>query len=873
MFDKLLKKSPTVAKPASGTAKKAGAAKSAANAATKSLPKPVDPVSEAEWQARLAEVDSDDARLAIAKQAASLVIKQAAINAMTTEAGLKAAEREFRSHDRRVYRDAKLRYEGKVTERMAREAAATLIATGRELLQSASIPANRFVDMDRAWQHIDIARLPAEMVEEYAGIAEKIATTLRARGDQQLTFKRWQSDAERARQEMSEGCLAVAQSGMDHDKLATLYDHIESLRGQGALLPSAGASEGDATNRLEAQQREIDHGQSQLESALQLARALDARLAFLDKLMTDATDASAATPADDGSLNARWQALPIVNEPRVAATLNDRFEAYRRTELATRSAIKTAASAAEGQANDAIKQEKLAAMEATISNAETALANGQIVESTASLAAIDAQLKKQKLPPKLHARVERVRAEIGRLKGWQHWGGGRVREDLVIEAEDLAKAITDIKLNIKAHATAIDKLRERWKELDKLGGATNRELWTRFDGALKHAYLPVDAQLAKLKAARQENLQARSALIAKLAEESAAVVASTPADWRHATRALDHFQTEWRKLGPVEHTVPHKAQKALLEKMQATQALLETPLGEARRVESLKREQLVERAKAIAADANARDTIAKVRALQAEWQQHAKSLPLARQQENKLWADFKAATDAVFKARDAVSAARDQESKSQLSAREALIATLAALDESTPPAEVRKTMNEVDTAWRKVGETPRHLAAKIDAKFRTARDRARDLVAGSAKRSWSKVCDALDAKIALCVAMESGSASNIDEDWAALTGLPAAWEAALAARRAAQPSKADTNAAMLKLEAALDLASPAAFQAARQQMKLLAMKQAIEARQAVVVSTADISQWVAEAIAEPLADATANARLRAILNGLRARPL
>jgi len=311
----------------------------------------------------------------------------------------------------------------------------------------------------------------------------------------------------------------------------------------------------------------------------------------------------------------------------------------------------------------------------------------------------------------------------------------------------------------------------------------------------------------------------------------------------------------------------------LLDKMQATQALLEAPLSEARRIESLKREQLVERAKAIAADSNARDTIAKVRALQAEWQLHAKSLPLARQQENKLWTDFKSATDAVFKARDAVSAARDQESKSQLSAREALIATLSALDESTPPAEVRKTMNEVDSAWRKAGETPRHLAAKIDAKFRAARDRARDLVAGSAKRSWSKVCDALDAKIALCVAAESGGASNIDDDWASLTGLPAEWEAALTARRAGQSAKTDAATAMLKLEAALDLASPAAYQAERQKMKLLAMKQAIEARQAVVVSTADISQWVAEAIAQPLGDAAANARLRAVLNGLRARPL
>ncbi|MCA3003533.1 MAG: DUF349 domain-containing protein, partial [Rhodocyclaceae bacterium] len=375
------------------------------------------------------------------------------------------------------------------------------------------------------------------------------------------------------------------------------------------------------------------------------------------------------------------------------------------------------------------------------------------------------------------------------------------------------------------------------------------------------------------KAMRQENLQSRNTLVAKLAEEANTIIAAVPPDWRAATRALDHFQTEWRKLGPVEHTVPHKAQQALLEKMQSTQAMLESPLAEARRVEAAKREKLVEQAKALAADSNQRDTIAKVRALQADWQQHARSLPLARQQENRLWADFKAATDAVFKARDAISAARDQEFKAHLDARDKLIATLLALNEDTPQVEVRKTISEVDTAWRRAGEAPRNIAAKIDAKFRTARDRARDLVAGSAKRSWSKVCDALDAKIALCITVESGSATNVDDDWNALTSLPVSWEASLSARRSATPKVDDPAASMLKLEAALDLASPPAFQAARQQMKLLAMKQAIEARQAVVISSVDIERWVADAIGAPLADAAANTRLRAILNGLRSRPL
>ncbi|MFM7462288.1 MAG: hypothetical protein ACKO15_15775, partial [Burkholderiales bacterium] len=421
MLDKLLKKrAPTP----SGVAN--GAKPAMAKNNSKPASKPIDAISEEEWRNRLATAADNDAELlAIAKQTVSLTIKQAAIDAMTTEAGLKAAEREFRSHDRRIYREAKLRYEGKVTERLARAEASNLIAQCNQLLLSDPIPANRFVDIDRAWQRLDSARLTADMINEYRGVSAQLTSKLRARGDQQLSFKRWRSDAERAHQQLTEGCLAVAQSGMDRDKLAKLYDHIESLRGQGALLPSA------ETPRLEAQQREIDYTQAQLDSVLQLARALDARLTFLDKLIADiALENRQSAASDDGSVNARWQMLPIANDARVAKTLNDRFEAYRRTESATRYATINAASAADAEASAAAIKAERAAFETLLEKAETTLATGQIIESTATLAALDLQLKKHKMPPDLLNRVERVRAEVARLKGWQHWGGGRVREDL-----------------------------------------------------------------------------------------------------------------------------------------------------------------------------------------------------------------------------------------------------------------------------------------------------------------------------------------------------------------------------------------------------------------------------------------------------------
>jgi hypothetical protein len=57
-----------------------------------------------------------------------------------------------------------------------------------------------------------------------------------------------------------------------------------------------------------------------------------------------------------------------------------------------------------------------------------------------------------------------------------------------------------------------------------------------------------------------------------------------------------------------------------------------------------------------------------VRTLQADWQEQARRLPLARGVENELWNRFKAATDAVFVQRDAAFAARDAELAANLAA-------------------------------------------------------------------------------------------------------------------------------------------------------------------------------------------------------------
>jgi DNA repair protein SbcC/Rad50 len=851
MFNKIFKKdSPTTAELTPAQAKPST--------------KPAPVVDTTDWQAKLAEAKDDIALLALAKEKAPLKIRQAAIEAMQTEDGLKAAEREFRDHDRSVHRDAKRRLERKIAERLAAAEAASLIEGAEQLALLDSIPANRLVEIDRAWNQLDLTLLDAAQALRYQAASEKITQLLRSRGDLNLLVKRWMADADRALVELQAGSVAVAETGLERDKLGAAYETVNQL-----------CQNAPAIVDQDALARDVAYKSGVLDAALQVARALDARLTFLDKVISD----------HDAADMAAWLALPVVTDAKVAALLNARFEASRKTQQQAHDIAKRADQQETLEQKKAATQAKLSALNERLNSAEAELAAGHIIEATTSLAAIEAALKDGAPQQKVQSRVAALRAEITRLKGWQHWGGGRVREDLVAEAETLAKGISDEKLHIKTHADAIEKLRERWKELDKLGGATNRELWTNFDNALKTAYLPVSAQLAKLKAVRQENLSARNTLINTLdavtlpATEADAKPAFTPDDSRTLSRALEHFQLEWRKLGPLEHTVPHKSQDALLKRMNASVARLETPLNDARRVEALKREKLIARAKALSADSRERETINKVRELQAEWQQHAKSLPLQRNVENKLWAEFKAATDAIFQARDAENSKRDAVFQANATIREELIAKLLAITADSAPSEIKRTLAETEQAWRRAGEAPRAVAAKLDNRYRNARETATQYAAGSAKRAWQKIAESLIAKVSLCEAAEANTANSttIEDNWNANAPLPN-WDKPLrlrldAALAGAPLTAQNRNDELLKLEAALDMDSPPEFQAARREMKLRAMKNAIEARQAVTISNADIVGWIGSVLSTPLAETQASTRLSTILRQLLNKPL
>jgi hypothetical protein len=863
------------------------------------------PDDEALWQARLVTAAGNDAALLdIARRAPSIAVKCAAVEALGDEAGLKQAEREFRTHDRRVHRTAKLRHDAAVAQRLARERAGALIETATALLAETTIPTNRLVELDRAWQALEPGLLADTQKATFAELSTQLTQLTQQRGERERQAQRWLAAAREALAKLDAACALAANGDSVPGDLAGATAAAQAAT---ANAPDSGSAAALQTN---------------LQQALRMAADIEARLELLRALQQSPAPAPLPDepPAADPlpSALARWQALPPMAEGQNAAAMHRRFEQWQASVAAAaraaapeKPAPRKAAQQLERQAE---KRERAQAVDPMVQQAEAALEAGNLAETHRHLVAVDAAVAGGAVPEPLRARLQAVQAEYARLKGWQHWGGGRARDDLVVEAQTLATATTAAvadpkqaaKLPIKQLADAIDDLRKRWKELDRLGGATNQTLWHNFDAALKTAFEPVAAHLDQLKAKRKENLAVRFQLLGELdavrvgdddgtaqagADESSAEAPDQAIDWREPARALGHFQTEWRKLGPVEHTVPHKSRDALMARMQASVARIEAPLNAARRAAQQVREQLVARAKALGQEALAnphgRDLVLRVRELQEQWQQHARTLPLARQVENALWAEFKAATDAVFAQRDAAFSARDAELLANLANRDTLVTRLEALTTDTPSHEFKRTLAEIDAEWRQPVDVPRQQVAGLDARFRAARQAAQQVLTGSAQRLRQARFDALTARLALCEELERHTAggSPTPDDlvgrWAAQAPAQTAWEQALDQRwqhgtefaAGASPSGAADvlDAVLLQLESALDAPSPPAYQAARRDMKLRAMKVALESRSTARAAPASIDELMAAALRHPLPSALQSERLHALIAALRAR--
>ena len=741
--------------------------------------------------------------------------RMAAAEGVHTADGLRKLADAAKNKDHGVARLARQRIDA-IKLRHDQDAAADAIIAQLEALATEPGPIlSAVIELNRRWQALDMSGEAARLAR-----CELARQAIQARFEREQGEQRARVQFERKLNECLEqlGAAALAEP----EQLAAQRTELAALRGEAGTRGDAGA-----LARLDQAEAHIARQEAE-------QQALAAALA----LVLEAEQLAAGTSIDHADLPTRWQALPRAIR---IAELTRRFEAAMTLVEQRRL---TQIQAAQQEVN-AVRQQ----VHALLHTAEQALSAGQVQAARAAADEIKAAKAAAGLLPKpTTQRLGRLVQQLVELERWESFGQQNARVQLCERAEAAANPALDP----AQLALEVQKLRNEWKLLDQQHAGVPKALWERFDGACEKAYAPAARYFSELAAQRKEARKRREEFIAAAAAHLPTLLAE-PADWRAAERWLRETEQRWREgdLGSVDPG----AWKKLDLKWKAALAPLRAALSAVRDRAKAGRQAMIDEAAALVDKVMEREVPSQVKAIQARWQAEAKALPLAQRDERALWTKFRAACDAVFEAR--MSKRKEEDGRrnehrhglQELCAQAEQLARAAEKDEP----EIRRTLHELQELWKQKAGAPGPDRRDLEARFAKAKGAVEAMLSARVRSREAAVWQTLAAKELLCEELDqllrSGLASSggeaqaaVEEKWAALPALPAAWEKKLLARRgAALAALSDAAAAekylaqmqqgelarcdaLLELELQLGLESPPEFQPQRLALQVKQLK-------------------------------------------------
>lgn len=252
-------------------------------------------------------------------------------------------------------------------------------------------------------------------------------------------------------------------------------------------------------------------------------------------------------------------------------------------------------------------------------------------------------------------------------------------------------------------------------------------LAARLTAIVDHADEAAQAERSRREEHRATQTARKEALAAE-AEEMAA----ESTQWKAAGDRLREILDEWRTISGLDR----KTDDALWKRYSAARETFNRRRGshfaelDRGRVGARQaKESLCERAESLAGSTDWGATGAAFRDLLTEWKAAGRA---AKDVDDALWHRFKAAQDAFFSARNAASAERDAEYRTNVSAKEALLAEAENLDISDVEA-ARTAMRNIGDKWDAIGKVPRERGADLERRLRSVEKKVRD----AASTGWT----------------------------------------------------------------------------------------------------------------------------------------
>ena len=250
----------------------------------------------------------------------------------------------------------------------------------------------------------------------------------------------------------------------------------------------------------------------------------------------------------------------------------------------------------------------------------------------------------------------------------------------------------------------LQELHQQYREIGPVAKELREQIWARFKAASTVINKRHQQHFEELRAKEEENLTRKTALCEKV-EAIAKEENKNATDWENHTKQIIDIQTEWKTIG----FAPQKMNVKIFDRFRAAcddffgrKAEFFKTLKEKFAENTKKKKEMVEQAKALMDSTDWKATTDKLIKLQKEW----KTIGMVpKKVGDQLWAEFVAACNKFFEARNAATAGTRNEEQQNLDRKKEIIAKLKELLDSTAD-NVQATLQQLIDEYGKIGHVP-----------------------------------------------------------------------------------------------------------------------------------------------------------------------
>ena len=282
----------------------------------------------------------------------------------------------------------------------------------------------------------------------------------------------------------------------------------------------------------------------------------------------------------------------------------------------------------------------------------------------------------------------------------------------------------------------LQKLHQEYREIGPVAKEQREDIWNRFKAASSVINKRHQAHFEGVRAKEEDNL-ARKTVLCEKVEAIAAEENKGSGDWEKHTKQIIDIQTEWKTIG----FAPQKMNVKIFERFRAAcddffgrKAAYFKGLKETFKENADKKRALIEKAKALQDSTDWKSTGDKFIALQKEW----KTIGMVpKKLGDQLWAEFLAACNTFFEARNAAGAGQRGEERENMDKKLEIIEKLKAIAEETGDDLADKVQKLVEE-YNAVGHVPYKEKDKLYKEYHAVLDKLyKDLNISTAKRKLS----------------------------------------------------------------------------------------------------------------------------------------